>query len=67
MQLKENIKRIEAEQFDAKSRVKESKVLQDTIRKSGLQMVNHDIECKSNVPFNVLISILSVIIQYLMD
>ena len=48
MQLKQRIAQIENEKFDAKVKVKESKVLQKTIRNAGLQYVNHDIECKSN-------------------
>ena len=46
-QLRQRIQQIRNEKFDARSKVKESKVLQKTIQKCGVQMLNHDIECES--------------------
>ena len=47
MRLKHKIDEIQNEKFSAAENVKKSAVLQKTIRKVGTQMVNHDIECKS--------------------
>ena len=47
LKLKEKIKIIQNEKFDAKSKVQKSQILKKTIRNSGLQMVNHDIQCQS--------------------
>ena len=51
MRLKHKIDEIQNEKFSAAENVKKSAVLQKTIRKVGTQMVNHDIECKSESLF----------------
>ena len=55
MRLKHKIDEIQNEKFSAAENVKKSAVLQKTIRKVGTQMVNHDIECKSE-SFSLLTS-----------
>ena len=49
MQLRQKIDQLKREKFDASSKVKSSAILQKTIRDCGVQMVNHDIECKGTV------------------